>query len=191
VALQIDDILKFNNKVVVEIGSGVGEFARICLVAKFARRHILVDIPPALAFSERYMIKEFGKDAVDIFDPNRKKVDLTNDKLVTILTPDQLGLIPKADIGINMTSFAEMSPQIVNSYIQSLKSIGITDFISINERITKGNNTYIVGQSEYIKFFGPELSLKTAKTYNKSLLLPQLLDDEPETSGRQLLHFKR
>jgi putative sugar O-methyltransferase len=184
-------LVDFDDKIVVEIGSGVGEMARICISLGIVRRYILVDIPPALAFSESYMIEEFGTDAVDAFDPNRTVVDFSDGKRVTVLTPDQIQLISQADIAINQASFGEMAPDIVERYVEQLKGAGIADFISINHRTEKPNNEESVGMEDYVRFFSPELVPTVSKSFDWGLLLPIFSDDEPGIPGYQLLHFQR
>ncbi|MBL4690530.1 MAG: putative sugar O-methyltransferase [Rhodospirillales bacterium] len=178
-------------KVVVEIGPGNGEMARLYVALGLVRRYILVDIPPGLAFSERHMIQEFGIDAVDVFNPDRASIDLSDGKLVSVLTPDQLSLIPSVDIGINEVSLGEMAPSIVEQYVSYLKQANLQDFISINHRLEKPNNKDKVGMNEYVRFFSPEMVLGTAKSVSFSSILAKFLDDEPNKPGYQLLHFKR
>jgi putative sugar O-methyltransferase len=179
------------DKIVVEIGSGIGEMARLYISLGLVRRYILVDIPPALAFSERNMIEEFGEAAVDVFDPDRKTIDLADGKLVSVLTPDQLSLIPNADIGINEASFGEMTPAIVEHYLSVLKQANIQDFISTNHRLGKPNNKNKVDMNAYCQFFSPELVLGTKKSISFRPIFTEFLDDEPDKSGYQLLHFHR
>jgi putative sugar O-methyltransferase len=178
-------------KVVVEIGPGIGEMARLYVALGLVRRYILVDISPGLAFSERHMIEEFGVDAVDVFNPDRASIDLSDGKLVSVLTPDQLSLIPNVDIGINEASFGEMAPSIVEQYVSYLKQANLQDFISINHRIEKPNNKDKVGMNEYVRLFSPEMALGAAKSISTSSILTEFLDDEPNKPGYQLLHFQR
>jgi putative sugar O-methyltransferase len=178
-------------KVVVEIGPGIGEMARLYVALGLVRRYILVDISPGLAFSERHMIEEFGVDAVDVFNPDRASMDLSDGKLVSVLTPDQLSLIPSVDIGINDKSLGEMAPSIVEQYVSYLKQANLQDFISINHRLEKPNNKDKVGMNEYVRFFSPEMVLGTAKSVSFSSILAEFLDDETNKPGYQLLHFKR
>ena len=179
------------DKIIIEIGSGVGEMARLYVSLGLVRRYILVDIPPALAFSERNMVEEFGEAAVDVFDPDRTSIDLSDGKLVSVLTPDQLPLIPSVDIGINEASFGEMAPSIVEQYLRILKRANLQDFISINHRLEKPNNKDKVGMNEYLSFFSPEMALSTAKSVSYSSIFIEFLDDEPNEPGYQLLHFQQ
>lgn len=179
------------DKIVVEIGPGIGEMARLYISLGLVRRYILVDISPGLAFSERNMVEEFGESAVDVFDPDRKTIDLADGKLVSVLTPDQLALIPQADIGINEASFGEMTPSIVEQYLSVLKQANIRDFISINHRLGKPNNKGIVDVNAYLRFFAPDMAPGTMKSVSFRSIFTEFLDDEPDESGYQLLHFHR
>ena len=178
-------------KIVIEIGSGNGEMARLYVALRLVRRYILVDISPALAVSERHMIEEFGISAVDVFDPERTSIDLSDGKIVSVLTPDQLALVPRVDIGINVASFGEMAPSIVEQYVNELKRANLQDFFSINHQLEKPNNKDIVGMNEYVHFFSPELVLGTAKDVTYTSILSEFLDDEANKPGYQMLHFQR
>jgi len=189
--IYFQGLVDARDKIIVEIGSGIGEMARLYISLGLVRRYILVDIPPALAFSERNMVEEFGEAAVDVFDPDRTSIDLSDGKLVSVLTPDQLAMIPHADIGINEASFGEMAPPIVEKYLRDLIQANIQDFISVNHRLGKPNNKYKVDVNEYRRLFSTEMDLKIAKSVSFCSIFTEYLDDEPNEPGYQLLHFKR
>jgi len=187
--LIISGVADCKNKVVLEIGSGVGELARIFVATRTARKYILVDIPPALAFAERHLLNNFPADRIDRFDPGRRQVKLDDDRLFVVLTPDQMKYIERFDVGINIASFGEMDLRSVESYVAELKTKGFSDFVSINHRLGKPNNPSYFGEKEYVRLFAP--GHEVAGKYGFDPLVPSLADDEPGLDDYQVLHFRR
>lgn len=178
-------------KTVIEIGSGLGELARLYLATGLARKYIIVDIAPALAFAEHHLTLEFGAATIDGFDPRRRSVDVNDGRLVTVLSPDQLPLVPTADMGINQFSFGEMSEAIIERYIGELRRMGVDHFFTINHRLTKPNNVHKIGTDSYMRWFQPEMTLRSAMSFSLERLLPSFTEDLPGTFGYQFLHFAR
>jgi len=187
--LQILNLKPSKLDIVVEIGAGVGELARIFITTGTIRKYIIVDIPPTLAFSQHYLSTVLPIEKIEFFDPNRTSIDLSGDWLCCFLTPDQLTHIPNFDLGLNFFSFGEMTPNLVHSYINELKKKDFQEFVSINHRIFKNYNESKFGEKEYIKIFGPEYEVKSKYSWDSFRIGSHILEDTPNVHGYQLLHF--
>lgn len=186
--LRIVSMVDCRGKVVLEIGSGIGELARIFMTTNVSKKYILCDIPPALAFAEKHILENMDASRVSLFDPNRTGVDLDSDHDLFFITPDQLTLVPHFDVGVNIYSFGEMTLDIVTSYVKKLKGIGFSDFVTINQRIGKSGNTDYFGEKEYREIFSPEFHAKSLHSVG-GRGLPLIFDDLPGVDGYQAIYF--
>jgi putative sugar O-methyltransferase len=173
---------------VVEIGCGIGELARIFCETNTARRYILIDIPPTIAFSERYLEKTIGESLIDRFDDKRASLDYS--KRVHILTPDQIEVIPRFTLGINVASFGEMTKDVVTGYINELKKKGFDEFVSINQRIGKASNRDRFGEELYAQEFGPEYAITQRNGFVSNAPVIESIPDNPGAQGYQFLRFE-
>lgn len=189
--LRMKTLLPAGAHSVVEIGSGVGELGRLFLATGTAKTYYFVDIPPALAFSQSYLSSVLPPEKIGGFDPARGPISPTEGKLCYFLTPDQIGLIPSADVGLNVGSFGEMSRGIVSGYARALKARGIRSFISINQRLKKPNNSETIGEREYSEYFGPELVPGAKASFFSHTPSTEMLPDAPGQHGYQILHLVR
>lgn len=175
--------------VFLEIGGGTGELTRMLLRTGVARRSIIVDIPPALAFSQEHLASDFGDDAIEFFDAGRQTIDET--KTCTFLTPDQVGLIRQADAGVNMGSFQEMPAATVAGYVDACKKAGLKHFVSVNTREPHSvNMSQGVDEAFYESAFAPEFKVAARLEWQLSLKLP-LDSHDADYTGYQGLHFVR
>lgn len=188
--LRFSELLDPSSKTFVEIGAGLGELARIFLATGRAERYVIVDIPPTLAYSERLLLSQFPPEKLSLFDPARARVDFSDGRLCHFLTPDQVGLIPAFDAGINVASFGEMTRDIVSGYASSLKRSGLREFLSANQRLAKDHNPDSLGQDQYESFFAPELVLRGRWSFPANAPIVTLPPDRPGVQGYQLLHFR-
>jgi putative sugar O-methyltransferase len=176
-------------RIILEIGSGVGELARIFLATKTCEKYIIIDIPPALAYAERLLSETFGDDQMSFWSKDRKKIDLGDKNICYFLTPDQIGEAPGFDLGINEGSFGEMTADIVQGYIQALKKKNFREFFSINQRLKKSNSLEIIGEKQYIDYFSPDYECILKASYSSTKPNIHLEEDVPGKQGYQLLHF--
>jgi putative sugar O-methyltransferase len=175
--------------VFLEVGGGTGELTRMLLRTGVARRAIIVDIPPALAFSQEHLASDFGDDAIGFFDPHRQGID--DGKRCTFLTPDQVALIRHADAGVNMGSFQEMPATTVAGYIDVCKNAGLRHFVSVNTRQAHSvNATQGVDELFYESTFAPEFKVAARLEWQPSLKV-QLEEHAADYAGYQGLHFVR
>lgn len=187
--LRLQEVLSPESRDFVEIGGGVGELARIFLTTGRARRYVIVDIPPALAYSQRLLAEQFPPRSLSFFTPDRRPIDFRDEPVCYFLTPDQIDRLPRFDAGINASSFGEMTRDIVAGYVRALKAAGFREFVSINQRLRKGHNADVIGEKEYEAFFAPEFTVRGRWSYPYYRPLLQLPPDAPGIQGYQLLHF--
>jgi hypothetical protein len=176
---------------ILEIGSGLGEVARILLATKTCEKYIIIDIPPALAFSQRLLSESFGDDKMSFWSKDRKIIDLSDKKICYFLTPDQIDQVPSFNLGINRSSFGEMTTDIVQGYIKALKKKNFNDFISINQRLKKSNSLEIIGEEQYIKYFSPDYECTRKAFFDFLQPFRDLELDRPGIQGYQWLHFQK
>lgn len=176
---------------ILEIGAGTGELSRLMLLTGIAQRYIIVEIPPALAVSQEVLLSQFDESDIGCFSAERTDIDELAYKKCVLLLPSQTRLIKKANVGINTGSFLEMTQEIVRSYIELCKTIGLSGFVSINTRQPhEVNAEQKIDEEFYEKTFAPEFRVKSRFGWEKSLDM-QLKPHDDSYTGYQLLHFVR
>ncbi len=98
---------------ILELGPGYGRTAYVFLTLRPGCRYILVDIPPALYVSQRYLSAVFADRRIfnfrsfDSYDDVRDEISESD---IVFLTPNQLELLPdkSVDLFINISSLHEM-----------------------------------------------------------------------------------
>ncbi|MGD0462746.1 MAG: putative sugar O-methyltransferase [Tepidisphaeraceae bacterium] len=110
---------------IMELGSGYGRTAFVFLTLMPAVRYFIVDIPPALYISERYLSSQFAGRKVFRYRPfsnyAQVKDEIERAELIFLL-PNQLELLPDktCDLFINISSFHEMKPKAIAYYFQEI-----------------------------------------------------------------------
>jgi len=108
---------------VVELGAGYGRLAWVFANAFPDTRYVIVDIPPALAVSQRYLSTLLPDRRIFRFrhfeDPDEVADELTAAQLA-FLTPNQLDLISPlgAQLFITISSLQEMRPEQITHYLE-------------------------------------------------------------------------
>ena len=107
---------------VFELGAGYGRLAWAFLTCFPGIRYVIVDIPPALAISERYLTEVFpDRPAFRFrhFDRDAEVRDEFEASEIAFLTPNQLDLIEPmgADLFVTISSLHEMRPEQIAHYI--------------------------------------------------------------------------
>jgi putative sugar O-methyltransferase len=115
-------------RTIVELGPGYGRTAFVFLTRMPGIRYVLVDIPPALAVSERYLSDVFPHRRVFRFRPFAKFEDVRAEfeaADIAFLLPHQLNLLPDrcADLFINISSLHEMRIDQINYYFAVIRRI--------------------------------------------------------------------
>ena len=110
---------------ILEIGGGYGRLMWMWLTLHPDAKGIMVDIPPALALSQRYLTRLFPERSVARFRPDADLDELHAEVMrsdLAFLTPNQFEqLAPlQADIALNVSSLHEMTPEQVARYLDLL-----------------------------------------------------------------------
>ncbi len=106
----------------VELGAGYGRLTWAFLASFPGLRCVIVDIPPALAISERYLTEVFPERpafrfrSFDDFEQVRREFEAAE---IAFLTPNQLELVPpmSAELFATVSSLHEMRPEQIAHYI--------------------------------------------------------------------------
>jgi putative sugar O-methyltransferase len=106
----------------IELGAGYGRLTWAFLASFPGIRCVIVDIPPALAVSERYLTELFPDRPAFRFRPfedHRAVWSEFERAEIAFLTPNQLGLLPilDADLFATVSSLHEMRPAQIKHYI--------------------------------------------------------------------------
>jgi len=130
---------------IVEVGAGTGLLASVFLQLKKSLKYIIIEIPPALYITQSYLealgYKTLGyKDVVNL--KNLNDVDLNNYQVIC-LPSWKIDLLKgsKFDLFINVESFQEMEPELVENYLKKI-SPQISKYIYLNN----GKNGHALGK---------------------------------------------
>jgi putative sugar O-methyltransferase len=108
--------------VFAEIGAGYGRLAYVILKSVPGARYCIVDIPPALYLSQRYLTTLFPELPAFRFRPFASYAEVATQfesSRIRFIAPHQLELLPpkSVDYFINISSFHEMTvPQVENYF---------------------------------------------------------------------------
>lgn len=108
-----------------EIGAGYGRLAYVILKAVPDATYTIVDIPPALYLSQRYLSTLFPEKRVFAYRPFSKYEEIAAEyeaAEIRFLAPHQLELVPAKcfDYFINISSFHEMTVEQVTKYFEQV-----------------------------------------------------------------------
>jgi len=111
-----------NSARVAELGAGYGRLAYVFLKAEMCKQYVIVDIPPALYVSQRYLSAVFPELRFFRFRPFKNFSEAAEEfesSKVCFLTPDQLEHLPAKyfDLFITISSLQEMKMELVRLYI--------------------------------------------------------------------------
>lgn len=113
---------------VLEIGGGYGRDAYVILQLNPQIQYTLVDIPPALWVAQRYLSSVLPKRTVfrvrdfQRYEEVREEMEQAS---VVCLLPHQLELLPdrRFDLSLNISSFGEMQPDQIRTYLEELERL--------------------------------------------------------------------
>jgi len=166
-----------NLNVVLEIGAGIGLKASAFLKINPNLTYIIIDIPPALYLSQQYLISQNYKvftynDAKKI--KSLKEINL-RDFNVICLAPWMIDLIfdNSVDIFINVFSFQEMEPYIVENYLNKISRITKNYIYMVNlkkghfvaEKKKKHGVLKQVTTKNYMNFLSGKFELKSERDH--------------------------
>jgi putative sugar O-methyltransferase len=113
---------------ILELGAGYGRTAAVFLSLLPEMKYVVVDIPPALAVSERYLTSLFSDRKVFRYRPFRS-YDEVREELeaadIAFLLPQQLELLPdqSIDLFLNISSLHEMRIEQIRAYFGILQRL--------------------------------------------------------------------
>jgi len=159
---------------IVEVDAGTGLLASIFLQLKKSLKYIIIEIPPALYITQNYLealgYKTLGyKDVVNL--KNLNDIDLKNYQVIC-LPSWKIDLLKgsKFDLFINVESFQEMEPELVENYLKKI-SPQINKYIYLNN----GKKGHALGkkgefgvleqtnQDHYSNFLKDDFKVKTQR----------------------------
>lgn len=110
---------------VMELGAGYGRTAYVFLKLNPNIRYIVVDIPPALYLSERYLSSQFADRRIFKFRSFKNYKSIAEEfeqAQIAFLLPHQLELLPDKSVNlfINISSLHEMLPPQVSYYLNQI-----------------------------------------------------------------------
>ena len=113
---------------VAELGAGYGRLAYVILSASPAVRYTIIDVPPALYISQRYLTTVFPDTAVFRFRPWNDFAAIKDEFMAArlrFLLPHQAALLPdrSVDYFINISQLHEMSRAQVERYFALMDRI--------------------------------------------------------------------
>lgn len=131
-----------NLRRVLEIGGGYGRDAFVFLSRHPELRYVMVDIPPALFLSQRYLmsifphLKAFPSREFTDFASVREEIEEAS---IVFLLPHQLALLPNDwfDLAINISSFGEMSREQFSLYFDQINRTTRGSFYSKQWKLSK------------------------------------------------------
>ncbi len=146
------DSEKINN--VAELGAGYGRLAYIFLKTLPKIKYCVVDIPPALYISQRYLTDVFPKEKIFKY---RKFSSFKNVKTdfekarIRFLMPDQLELLPKNyfDLIISISTLHEMTRPQIKKYIDHIDRVGKGYFYTKQWRRARTHVNSNIQKKEY------------------------------------------
>ncbi len=125
----IDGVKKKRDiKIICELGAGSGRNAFVFLSLMPNIKYIIIDIPPALAISERYLSKVFPGKKIFRFRPFKSFSDIKKDfekSDILFFLSSQIEKLPKgiADLFINISSLHEMRMDQVRFYFKQIERL--------------------------------------------------------------------
>lgn len=112
----------------MELGAGYGRTACVFLKLLPNVRYLIVDLPPALYLSERYLSNQFPDKRIFRFQDFHQYSEIEG-KLqnadIAFFLPNQLELLPDniTDLFINISSFQEMRPEQIQYYFREVNRL--------------------------------------------------------------------
>lgn len=115
-------------KTIIEIGAGSGRTAFCFMKILPKAKYIIVDIPPALYVSQKYLSDVFPEKKVMSFRPFTSFEEIAEEYSksdIIFITPDQLSMLPdrSVDLFLAIDCLHEMKPRIINSYFDQAERL--------------------------------------------------------------------
>jgi putative sugar O-methyltransferase len=139
---------------VLELGAGYGRLAYVLLRAQPGTRYTIVDIPPALYVSQRYLTDVLPDRRVFRFRPFADHAVVADEMAASdlvFLEPQQLELLPDRsfDLGATVSTLHEMRPDQISHYIQQLDRLCDTVYTKQWRRFHNRRDGVVITASDY------------------------------------------
>jgi putative sugar O-methyltransferase len=158
----------------LEIGGGYGRDAFVIMKLNPQVQYTLVDIPPALWISQRYLSSVFPERKVfhvRDFKSYAEVADEMSRAQIVFLLPHQLELMPdrRFDLSMNISSFGEMQQEQIAAYFRTLERVTAGHFymkqwkVSQNafDNLSLTEENYPVGRN-WTKIYSRQCAVQTA-----------------------------
>jgi putative sugar O-methyltransferase len=115
-------------RTVMELGAGYGRTGYVFERLLPSIKYVVVDIPPALYISQRYLSSQFPEKRVFPFRPFENYAEIKEEyerAQIAFLLPQQLDALPAAsvDLFVNISSFHEMRPEQIRYYFRHVQRL--------------------------------------------------------------------
>lgn len=139
---------------VLELGAGYGRVAYLLLRAHPGTRYTIVDIPPALYVSQRYLTDVLPDLSVFRFRPFADHAAVADEMAaadLVFLEPQQLELLPDRsfDLGATISTLHEMRPDQIAHYIQQLDRLCDAVYTKQWRRFHNRRDGVVISASDY------------------------------------------
>jgi SAM-dependent methyltransferase len=139
---------------VLELGAGYGRLAYVLLRAGPGTRYTIVDIPPALYVSQRYLTDVLPDRKVFRFRPFADHAAVAEEMAaadLVFLEPQQLELLPDRsfDLGATVSTLHEMRPDQISHYIQQLDRLCDAVYTKQWRRFHNQRDGVVITASDY------------------------------------------
>ena len=142
-------------KRVIEIGAGYGRVATVFLDANPGAKYWIVDIPPALYVSQRYLSEVYPSKKIFKFRPFERFSDVeqeVNDSDICFFMSNQIDLLPdkRVDVSLCISNLHEMTrAQIVHYFRQIDRLTSGTFYTKQWMRSIARENGFSISRDEY------------------------------------------
>lgn len=141
-------------RTILELGAGYGRFAYVVLHAQPQTRYTIVDIPPALYVSQRYLTDVLPGRRVFKFRPFADHASVADEMAaadLVFLEPQQLELLPDRsfDLGVTISTLHEMRPEQISHYIRELDRLCDAVYTKQWRRFHNRRDGVVISASDY------------------------------------------
>ena len=139
---------------ILEIGAGYGRTAYVILRLNPHIRYIIVDIPPALYVSQRYLSKTFPDRKIFAFRNFDKfsqvKADFRSSNMI-FLMPFQLPKLPDdtVDLCLAIDCLHEMLPETIDRYFDTFERLGNSLYFKCSKEYTIPHDLITLKEKDY------------------------------------------
>ena len=141
---------------VAELGAGYGRLGQVFLSALEGSSYTVIDIPPALYVSQRYLSEVFPALKVFTFREFKSFEDVREEyeaSRIRFLAANQIELLPKDsfDLFVNVSSLHEMTYDQIANYLKQIDRLCRGQFYSKQWKVSRGKaaNGFTIKEFEY------------------------------------------